>query len=118
MRRIVLILLLVAAAVALVGVAVVQHPGYVLFAYKGFRYESSLWAFLALVAVLALLVWGVRLVLSLIFVSGGVINPWSRRNARRRVRLASEQGCSTWPKAAGPVRCVTCAAPPRRIRSR
>ena len=92
MRRIVLILLLVAAAVALVGVAVVQHPGYVLFAYKGFRYESSLWAFLALVAVLVLLVWGVRLVLSLIFVSGGVINPWSRRNARRRVRLASEQG--------------------------
>ncbi|BCG22160.1 heme biosynthesis protein HemY [Pseudomonas tohonis] len=92
MRRIILVLLLLAAAGTLVGMAVVQHPGYVLFAYKGFRYESSLWAFLALVAVVVLLLWLVRALLTLVFVSGGVVNPWSRRNARRRVRLASEQG--------------------------
>ncbi|MGA4633280.1 heme biosynthesis HemY N-terminal domain-containing protein [Pseudomonas solani] len=92
MRRTILILLLLAAAGTLIGMAVVQHQGYVLFAYKGFRYESSLWAFLALVAVVWLLLWLTRMLLTLVFVSSGVVNPWSRRNARRRVRLASEQG--------------------------
>src|SRR5690606_542257 len=43
-------------------------------------------------AVLWLLFLALRYLLRLVAVSGGVVNPWSRRNARRRARLASEQG--------------------------
>ena len=92
MRRVLLILLLLIAAGVLISLAVVEHPGYVLIAYKNFRYESSLWATVALIAAIALAVYLLRLLLSLVFVSGGVVNPWSRRNRRRRVQLASEQG--------------------------
>ncbi|AYC34784.1 heme biosynthesis protein HemY [Pseudomonas cavernae] len=90
--RVVLILLVLLAAAALIGVAVREHAGYVLFAYKGFRYESSLWAFLALLAVAWLLLYALRLLFRLLFVSGGVVNPWSRRNRQRRLQLAAEQG--------------------------
>src|SRR6218665_1662194 len=92
MRRVLLILLLLIAAGVLISLAVVEHPGYVLIAYKNFRYESSLWATVALIAAIALTVYLLRLLLSLVFVSGGVVNPWSRRNRKRRVQLASEQG--------------------------
>lgn len=92
MRRALLILLLVIATAVLIGLAVVEDPGYVLIAYKNFRYESSLWAAVALIAAVWLAVYLIRLVLSLVFVSGGVVNPWSRRNRKRRVQLASEQG--------------------------
>ncbi len=34
-----------------------QDPGYVLLAFKGFRYQSSLWAFLALLLVTGRLGW-------------------------------------------------------------
>ncbi|MCP6330265.1 heme biosynthesis HemY N-terminal domain-containing protein, partial [Klebsiella pneumoniae] len=54
--------------------------------------ESTLWATLALLAALWLLFAAIRYLLRLVVVSGGVVNPWSRRNARRRARLASEQG--------------------------
>jgi len=92
MRRALLILLLLVATAVLIGLAVVEDPGYVLIAYKNFRYESSLWAAVALIAVVWLAVYLIRLLLSLVFVSGGVVNPWSRRNRKRRVQLASEQG--------------------------
>ncbi|GLK87571.1 heme biosynthesis HemY N-terminal domain-containing protein [Pseudomonas turukhanskensis] len=92
MRRALLILLLLVALAVLIGLAVVEDPGYVLIAYKNFRYESSLWAAVTVIAVLALAVYLVRLLLSLVLVSGGVVNPWSRRNRQRRVQLASEQG--------------------------
>ncbi len=92
MRRALLILLLLVATAVLIGLAVVEDPGYVLIAYKNFRYESSLWAAVALIAVVWLAVYLTRLLLSLVFVSGGVVNPWSRRNRKRRVQLASEQG--------------------------
>ncbi|MGE8499950.1 MAG: heme biosynthesis HemY N-terminal domain-containing protein [Pseudomonas sp.] len=84
--------LVVAAGLALLGLAIAEHKGYVLFAYKGFRYESTLWAFLALVAVGLLLLYLLRALLRLLVTSGGLVNPWSRLHRGRRVRLASEQG--------------------------
>ncbi|WP_375162940.1 heme biosynthesis HemY N-terminal domain-containing protein [Pseudomonas sp. LS44] len=90
--RIVLIVLLVIAAAVLIGMAAAENAGYVLIAYKGFRYESSLWAFLALLAFVWLVLFGLRLLFNLMFVSGGVVNPWSQRNRRRRSQQAAEQG--------------------------
>lgn len=94
MKRVYLLLvvLAVAAGLALLALAVAEHKGYVLFAYQGFRYESSLWAFLALLAVVWLALYLLRLLLRLLVTSGGLVNPWSRLHGRRRVRLAREQG--------------------------
>ncbi|MGY8828072.1 MAG: heme biosynthesis HemY N-terminal domain-containing protein [Pseudomonadales bacterium] len=89
-----LILALVAGVASLVlfGLPLAEHKGYVLIAFQGFRYESSLWAFVALVLALLLLVYLLRLSVRLLVTSGGLLNPWSRLHKRRRVRLASEQG--------------------------
>jgi HemY protein len=92
MKRIYVILFVVIAAAALLGLAIAEHAGYVLIAYKNFRYESSLWATLALLAVIWLLAWGVKVLIELVTTSGGVVNPWSRRNRSRRVQLAIEHG--------------------------
>lgn len=87
------ILAVVAIVVAtLLGIAVAKHSGYVLIAYDSFRYESSLWATLALLVVVVLLLWLVKLLVGLVLTSTGVVNPWSRRNRSRRTRLAIEQG--------------------------
>lgn len=48
MRRIYLLVLAVVLVATLVGLAISEQAGYVLIAYKSFRYESSLWSFLAL----------------------------------------------------------------------
>lgn len=89
-----LILALVAgvASLLLFGLPLAEHKGYVLIAFQGFRYESSLWAFVALVLVLWLLVYLLRWSLRALVTSGSLLNPWSRLHSRRRVRLASEQG--------------------------
>lgn len=89
-----LILALVAgvASLMLFGLPLAEHKGYVLIAFQGFRYESSLWAFVGLLLVLGLLIYLVRLSVRLLVTSGGLLNPWSRLHSRRRVRLASEQG--------------------------
>ncbi|SEC68558.1 heme biosynthesis HemY N-terminal domain-containing protein [Pseudomonas anguilliseptica] len=97
MKRIYWLLLVLAivagvASLVLFGLPLAEHKGYVLIAFQGFRYESSLWAFVALVLVLWLLVYLVRLSVRLLVTSGGLLNPWSRLHNRRRVRLASEQG--------------------------
>jgi HemY protein len=94
MRRTYLLLLplLAIAALALLGLAIFEHKGYVLFAYKGFRYESSLWAFLLLVLALGLLLWLLRLAIRATLTSLGVINPWSGRHRARRLRAASAHG--------------------------
>lgn len=47
MKRLYVIVFLVIAATAALGLAIAEHSGYVLVAYKSFRYESSLWATLA-----------------------------------------------------------------------
>ncbi len=80
MRRIYLLVLAVVLVATLVGLAISEQAGYVLIAYKSFRYESSLWSFLALLAVVWLLVVLVRLVLRLLGSSGRVVNPWSLIN--------------------------------------
>lgn len=92
MKRLYVILFLVIAASAALGLAIAQHSGYVLIAYERFRYESSLWATLALVAVIWLVIWGIKTLIELVMVSSGVVNPWSRRNRSRRVQIAIEQG--------------------------
>ncbi|MBY8935123.1 heme biosynthesis protein HemY [Pseudomonas fluorescens] len=92
MKRLYVIVFLVIAATAALGFAVAQHSGYVLIAYKSFRYEASLWATLAVIAVLWLLIWGIKALVELVMTSSGVVNPWSRRNRSRRVQVAIEHG--------------------------
>lgn len=92
MKRLYVIVFLVIAATAALGLAIAEHSGYVLVAYKSFRYESSLWATLAVIAVLWLLFWGIKVLAELVMTSTGVVNPWSRRNRSRRVQVAIEHG--------------------------
>lgn len=86
------LLLLVLLAALAYGITQIEQPGYVLVAYKGFRFESSLWGTLALLASLWLLVFVARLLWRLLSSSGRVVNPWSRRNRLRRSQLSAEQG--------------------------
>jgi len=92
MKRAYLILFAVIVVAALIGVAISEHSGYVLIAYQNFRYESSLWATLALLVVIWLMVFLLRALFNLLTASGGVVNPWSRYNRSRRVQLAIEHG--------------------------
>ena len=92
MKRLYVIVFLLIAAAACVGLAISEDAGYVLVAYKNFRYESSLWASLAVLVILWLVIWGIKLLVELFSVSTGLVNPWSRRNRSRRIQLAIEQG--------------------------
>ncbi|AUG43847.1 heme biosynthesis protein HemY [Pseudomonas chlororaphis] len=92
MKRLYVILFLVIASSGLLGLAIAEHSGYILIAYDSFRYESSLWATLALIAVIWLVIWGIKALIELVMASSGVVNPWSRRNRSRRVQIAIEQG--------------------------
>ena len=92
MKRLYVIVFLLIAAAACIGLAIAEDAGYVLIAYKSFRYESSVWATLALIVVLWLLIWGTKLLVELVTASTGLVNPWSRRNRSRRVQIAIEQG--------------------------
>jgi HemY protein len=92
MKRAYVLLFIAIVVAALIGVAIAEHSGYVLIAYQNFRYESSLWATLALLLAVLLVIFLIRAAITLLTTSGGVVNPWSRRNRRRRVQLAIEQG--------------------------
>src|SRR3990167_8346832 len=94
MKRLYLLLLVLAAIVGLtlLGLAIAQHQGYVLLAYKGFRFESSLWAFVGLLLVLWMLLYGLRLLLRFALTSAGLVNPWSGLHERRRTRMAARPG--------------------------
>lgn len=92
MKRRYAIVFLVIAAAALIGVAIAKHSGYVLIAYDTFRYESSLWATLALLVGIWLACWLIKALVVLVMTSTGVVNPWSRRNRSRRIQMAIEQG--------------------------
>jgi HemY protein len=92
MIRAALLLVLVVAAATALGLAIVEHSGYVLIAWKGLRYESSLWVFLLLIVVTVLLLWTLRWLVRLLLVSGGLVNPWSRRQRGRRQQLAADKG--------------------------
>ncbi|MFZ4966530.1 heme biosynthesis protein HemY [Pseudomonas sp. Mn2068] len=92
MKRFIAIALLVIVAVGLLGFAISRHAGYVLIAYDSFRYESSLWAFLAVLLMLWLAYRLLRFLVGLVTASSSAANPWSRRNRSRRIQLAIEQG--------------------------
>ena len=104
MKRIAVIVIVLIAAAGLIGWAVMQDPGYVLISYDRFRYESSFWVFVALIACLWLLSMVVHWVLGLLYTSGALVNPWSRRHRERRVGNASRSGLrelaeGQWSKA-------------------
>ena len=67
MKRAYLWVVVAIVAATLLGIAVARHSGYVLIAYDSFRYESSLWATLALLLAVVLVVLMVRFVLGLVF---------------------------------------------------
>ncbi len=92
MKRVYVLLFIAIVVAALIGVAIAEHSGYVLIAYNNFRYESSLWATLGLLVAVLLVIFLVRALIALLTTSSGVVNPWSRRNNRRRVQVAIEQG--------------------------
>ena len=89
MKRAYLLVVVAIVVATLLGIAVARHSGYVLIAYDTFRYESSLWATLALVAAVILALWLLRVVIGLVFTSTGLVNPWSRHNRSRRCPRAS-----------------------------
>lgn len=104
MNRTFLLFLLAVFVAALLGLVIADQAGYVLIAYKGFRYESTLWVFLALGVGVWALLFGVRLVLGLMGASGRLVNPWSRRNRARRGQQAAQRGllelaAGRWPHA-------------------
>jgi HemY protein len=92
MKRAYVVLFVLVVAAALIGVAISRHAGYVLISYDAFRYESSIWAALALLVAVLFILWLLRMLIALLTTSGGVVNPWSRRNRSRRVQNAVEQG--------------------------
>ncbi|MEE4463935.1 heme biosynthesis HemY N-terminal domain-containing protein, partial [Azotobacter chroococcum] len=92
MSRLYLLLLAVIAGAVLLGMAIAEHPGYVLFAYKGYRFESSLWVFLGLLMVLGVAFFVLRWAVGLVAASAGVVLPWSQRNRNRRARQAALHG--------------------------
>lgn len=92
MKRTFLILLIVVVFAAALAMFIVEDPGYVLISWKSFRYESSLWLFFAIFAILLALLYGIRTVCKMALISTGLINPWSTRNQHRRQRQAAERG--------------------------
>jgi HemY protein len=92
MNRLYLLALIVIAAAAALAAAVVAHPGYVLISYRNFRYESGLWTFFALLALIWLAVYLLRVLQRGAWTSGGLINPWSQRHRARRARQAARLG--------------------------
>lgn len=92
MKRFAIVIVLLLAAAGFIGWAIYQDTGYVLISYDRFRYESSFWIFLALIGCLWLLSMVVHWVLGLLYASGALVNPWSRRHRARRVAKASRSG--------------------------
>lgn len=92
MIRAALLLVLAVALATGLGLAIAAHSGYVLIAWKGMRYESSLWVFLLVLALLWASVIGLRWLLRVMLTSAGVMNPWSRRNLGKRRQLAADKG--------------------------
>ena len=101
MKRFYVIVFLLIAAAACIGLAIAEDAGYVLVAYKNFRYESSVWATLALLAVLfagtslhvAASPW-LALHLALGIASYGlfgvaVVHAWLMTRAEKQIRLAA-----------------------------
>ena len=109
MKRVAVIVVILLAIAGFLGWAIFQDAGYVLISYDRFRYESSFWVFLGLIACLWLLTMVVHWVLGLLYTSGALVNPWSRRHRARRVAKASSAGLrelaeGQWSHALGHLR--------------
>lgn len=109
MKRLAIIFVVLLAIVGFLGWAIFQDSGYVLISYDRFRYESSFWVFLGLIACLWLLALVAHWVLGLLYTSGTLANPWSRRHRARRVAKASQAGLrelaeGQWSHALGHLR--------------
>ena len=93
MKRFYVVLVLAIALALALAVGISKHTGYVLISYPHvLHYESGLWSTLVAVFVVGLAIYLLRVLLGLVTTSGGVVNPWSRRNRSRRVQVAIEQG--------------------------
>lgn len=93
MKRLYVVLFVTIALALVIGLGISLHPGYVLIDYPHvFRYESGLWTTLAAVLGLILLTILLASLVRLLATSGGVVNPWSRRNRRRRLQAAIARG--------------------------
>lgn len=109
MKRLVIFAVILLAIAGFLGWAIYQDSGYVLISYDRFRYESSFWIFLGLIACLWLLAMVVHWLLGLLHASGTLVNPWSRRHRARRVAKASRSGLrelaeGQWSHALGHLR--------------
>lgn len=109
MKRLAVVVLILLALAGFLGWAIFQDAGYVLISYDRFRYESSFWVFVGLIACLWLLAMAVHWVLGLLHASGTLVNPWSRRHRARRVSKASRAGLrelaeGQWSPALGHLR--------------
>lgn len=109
MKRVAIVVIVLLVIAGLIGWAVVQDAGYVLISYDRFRYESSFWVFVGLIACLWLLALVLHWVLGLLYASGALANPWSRRHRARRVAKASRMGLKElaegqWTPALGHLR--------------
>ena len=93
MKRFYVILVLAIAIALALAVGISKHTGYVLITYPHvLHYESGLWSTLVALFAIGLVIYLARVLLGLVLTSGGVVNPWSRRNRSRRVQVAIEQG--------------------------
>lgn len=106
MIRMLVIVLVLAALIGALGYAMSLHSGYVLIAYQGLRYESTLWVFLGVLLLILVALVLIRWTLRLLYVSGRTVNPWSRFHRQRRTRKAAERGMlelseARWPEALG-----------------
>lgn len=85
----VLAVLLIAA---LIGMAVAEDPGYLLIAWRNVSLETSIWVGLAFLLAFWLFLSLARVLVRLLNASGRRINPWSRRNRRRRASAVTTRG--------------------------
>ena len=91
-KRTFLLLLIAILLAAGLGMLVVEHQGYVLITWKNIRFESTLWVFLACIAVLLAGLYVLRMLACLLLGSLGWVNPWSARNRKRRLDEAVAEG--------------------------
>jgi len=76
MKRFYVVLVLAVAIALALAVGISKHPGYVLITYPHvLHYESGLWSTLVALFAVGLLIYLLRVLLSLVLTSGGVVNP-------------------------------------------
>ncbi len=91
MKTFFVFLLMLLGALALAQL-MLADSGYVLLAYQGMSFESSLWGFLLLIVLAALAVWLVWLLLITVAGSLGLIYPITKRGRQRRARRLTVLG--------------------------